>query len=154
MKAARKKKPRTLGRGLTYDRATRTAQLSVYVKGQKGDTRLRRTLHDVSEEEAEKALAFRAKVNRGTERAADVEAQPASSRSATSPMSALTLASVIVEAGNTSGALFQAGRDPTGPQALHRRAVLREPRADMAARIRAARRDPRARSREDREGAG
>lgn len=71
MKAARKKKPRTLGRGLTYDRATRTAQLSVYVKGQKGDTRLRRTLHDVSEEEAEKALvAFRAKANRGTERPA------------------------------------------------------------------------------------
>ena len=70
MNAARKK-PRPLARGLAYDAATRTALISVYVKGRKGRARLRRTLHDVSVEEAEKALVvLRAKVNRGAERPA------------------------------------------------------------------------------------
>ncbi len=62
-----------LGRGLAYDAATRTAKLSIYIKGRKGRARLRSTLHDVSVEEAEKALvAFRAKASRGTGRPAAI----------------------------------------------------------------------------------
>ncbi len=64
-------KPRPLGRGLTYDKATRTAKISVYKKGAKGDFRIRRTLHHVSAEEAEKAMcSLRAKANGGLERPA------------------------------------------------------------------------------------
>lgn len=64
---------RKLGRGLLYNKATRTAKISIYVKGRKGETRFRRTLHDVSEEEAEKVLvALRAKANRGTARPAAI----------------------------------------------------------------------------------
>jgi len=62
----KRKKWRQLGRGLLYDQATRTAKLSVYVKGRKGRKRLRSTLYDISAEEAEKAIAaLRAKANRG-----------------------------------------------------------------------------------------
>lgn len=68
MSAARKK-PQALGRGLTYDASTRTAKLSIYVQGSKGEVRLRRTLHNVSKDEAEQALAaLRAKANRGEAR--------------------------------------------------------------------------------------
>ncbi|MEA2339853.1 MAG: hypothetical protein QOE82_3860 [Thermoanaerobaculia bacterium] len=64
---------RKLGRGLLYNKATRTAKISIYVKGRKGDARFRRTLHDVSEEEAEKVLVtLRAKANRGTARPAAI----------------------------------------------------------------------------------
>lgn len=64
-----RKKARKLARGLTYDAATRTAKLSVYVKGRKGRVRVRRTLFDVSAEEAENAIsALRTKANRGAER--------------------------------------------------------------------------------------
>jgi len=63
----KRKKWRQLGRGLLYDQATRTAKLSVYVKGRKGRKRLRSTLYDISAEEAEKAIAaLRAKANRGS----------------------------------------------------------------------------------------
>lgn len=63
------RKPRKPSRGLTYDAATRTAKISVYVKGRKGRARLRQTLHDVSLEEAEKlAVQFREKANRGKTR--------------------------------------------------------------------------------------
>ena len=63
----KRKKWRQLGRGLLYDQATRTAKLSVYVKGRKGRKRLRSTLYDISAEEAEKAIAaLRAKENRGS----------------------------------------------------------------------------------------
>lgn len=66
---APRKKPRPLGRGLTYDASTRTAKISIYIKGSKGEVRLRRTLHDVSEDEAEHALVqLRAKANRGEAR--------------------------------------------------------------------------------------
>ena len=68
-----RRKWRTLARGLVYDKASRTAKISIYVKGRKGDVRLRRTLHDVSAEEAEKVLiALRAKANRGTARPAAI----------------------------------------------------------------------------------
>jgi integrase len=68
-----RKKRRTLGRGLVYDTSTRTAKLSVYIKGRKGEARFRRTLHDVSPEEAERAHAqFRAKANRGNARPAAI----------------------------------------------------------------------------------
>jgi integrase len=67
--SAARKKPQTLGRGLTYDASTRTAKLSIYVQGSKGEVRLRRTLHNVSKDEAEQALtALRAKANRGEAR--------------------------------------------------------------------------------------
>jgi integrase len=66
---AARKKTQTLGRGLTYDASTRTAKLSIYVQGSKGEVRLRRTLHNVSKDEAEQALtALRAKANRGEAR--------------------------------------------------------------------------------------
>ncbi|HEX8407776.1 MAG TPA: tyrosine-type recombinase/integrase [Thermoanaerobaculia bacterium] len=59
---------RQLARGLLYDAKTRTAKLSIYVQGGKGETRIRRTLHNVSPAEAEQAMAaFRARVNRGDE---------------------------------------------------------------------------------------
>lgn len=64
---------RTLARGLTYDSASRTAKISIYRQGRKGKERIRRTLHDVSAEEAEKVLVtLRAKTNRGTTRPAVV----------------------------------------------------------------------------------
>ncbi len=67
----KRKKWRQLGRGLLYDQSTRTAKLSVYIKGRKGEARFRRTLHEVSAEEAEHALGqLRAKANRGAARPA------------------------------------------------------------------------------------
>jgi len=64
-----RRKPRKPARGLSYDAATRTAKISVYIKGRKGRARLRQTLHDVSLEEAEKVLVeFRARANRGSSR--------------------------------------------------------------------------------------
>jgi integrase len=63
----KRKKWRQLGRGLLYNKATRTAKLSVYVEGRKGRKRLRSTLYDISAAEAEKAIAaLRAKANRGS----------------------------------------------------------------------------------------
>ena len=64
-----RRKPRKPARGLSYDAASRTAKISVYIKGRKGRARLRQTLHDVSLEEAEKVLVeFRARANRGNSR--------------------------------------------------------------------------------------
>jgi integrase len=68
--SATRPKFRKVGRGLSYDKATRTAKLSVYIQGRKGQARLRRTLYDVSIGEAERAIAtLRAQANRGVARA-------------------------------------------------------------------------------------
>jgi integrase len=64
-----RKRARTLAQGLVYDEATRTAKISIYVEGRKGVARIRRTVHDVSKDEAMQAHAsLRAKANRGREK--------------------------------------------------------------------------------------
>lgn len=58
-------------------------------------------------------------------------------------MAALTEATIIVEAGETSGTLVQARSVEAEAQALHPQQLLRAQRPELAAPVRAGRRDPR-----------